>query len=269
MTWEHHIAAAKLALPPDVHLTGITRIQLLGLDHGPALPVRFVMEGDHHAALENVFLHRTKLLPPVDDVGVTVEAAFIAYCSYARVIDAIKVGDWLLHHKFMTARSLIDLALAHQWRWGADEALWVVNHLNGDSRSLKESETRTVLTFAGLPAPEVNKAIQLDEETVAIGDLVYRQWKVVVEYEGAQHQEDRDQYTLDIDRYSLFRAHGQRYVQVTKEKLANPRGVAGAVYRELLRGGYDGPPPTFGDNYRLLFARVTAAVPPIRRRRSA
>ena len=44
-------------------------------------------------------------MPPTDDVGVTLAAAFIFDCAKARVIDAIKVGDWLLHHEHMTRLS--------------------------------------------------------------------------------------------------------------------------------------------------------------------
>jgi hypothetical protein len=69
MTSDTWVTAARLALPARAQLTGITRIQQLGLDYGPRLPVRFVIEGDHHLALDQVFLHRTRRLPPTDDVG--------------------------------------------------------------------------------------------------------------------------------------------------------------------------------------------------------
>ena len=58
------VEAARLALPANAHLTGISRIQACGLDSGPRLPVRFVIEGELHLAFDNVFLHRTKKLPP-------------------------------------------------------------------------------------------------------------------------------------------------------------------------------------------------------------
>ena len=67
-------------------------------------------------------------MPPADEVGVTPAAAFVAYCRRARVVDAIQVGDWLLHRGHMTRRrSCVDLALAQPWRDGADEALWVLD----------------------------------------------------------------------------------------------------------------------------------------------
>lgn len=266
MTDDDWVAAARLALPPYAHLTGLSRIQLLGLAFGPRLPVRFVVEGDLHLAFENVFLHRTRRLAPTDDVGVTPAAAFIAYCARARVIDAIKVGDWLVHHDHTTIAEIRDLALSALWRDGADEAIWILEHLDPRSRSLKESEVRAVLAFAGLPTPACNVVIPVDDDVTIIGDLWYAEWRVLIEYEGGQHQEERAVYLSDLDRYEVLRAARIRYVQVTKERLARARTLVGIVYRELVAGGYDGPAPEVGPSWRLLFGRVSAAVGPRRDR---
>ncbi|WP_243060543.1 hypothetical protein [Nocardioides sp. SR21] len=259
-------AAARLALPADAHLTGISRIQELGLDYGPRRPIRFVIARDHHVALEDVFLHRTVKLAPTDETGVVVPAAFLAYAARARTVDAIKVGDWLLRGGHISLSGVRDLALAAPWRDGAHEAVWVLDHLDARSRSLLESETRAVLSFAGLPAPEVNAAVDVREDIEVIGDLVYRELGLVVEYEGAHHQQDRDQYVRDLDRYALLRSAGVPYVQVTKEKLARPRTLVGEVYRALLACGYSGPPPTFGEHWKQLFLPVSIAVGPRRDR---
>lgn len=267
MTPADWIEAARLALPAHARTTGVTRIQQLGLDIGPSTPVRFVVEGELHLAVEGIFLHRTKRMPPTDDVGVTPAAAFIAYCRTARVIDAIKVGDWLLHQRHMTVSELHDLALAQQWRDGADEALWLLDHLDGDARSLPESETRVVLDFAGLPPAAVNRSLRLSEDLVLIGDLVYEQWDTVVEYEGAHHQRERGQYVADIDRYATMRRHRVGYVQVTAERLAQPKTLVGEVHRELVEHGYDGPPPRCGREWAQLWQRVTDVLGPRRDRR--
>lgn len=254
------VDAACLAMPDGVHLTGITRLQQLGLDFGPRRPTRFVVGSDLHLTLPGIFLHRTKRLPPTDDVGVVPAAAFLAYCARARTIDAIKVGDWLLHGGHASRADVRALALSALWRDGAHEAIWVLEHLEPRSRSLKESEMRSVLSFAGLPAPEVNVAVDVHEEIEVIGDLVYRAQGLVVEYEGAHHQLDRGQYTADLDRYALLRSAGAPYVQVTKEKLARPQTLVGEVYRALLAAGYSGPPPHFGDHWRQLFLPLSVAV---------
>ena len=260
MTEDDWLTAARLALPPTAHLTGLTRLQALGLDFGPRRPIRFVVQGDLHLELDGVFLHRTKRLPPTDEVGVTVAAAYLSYCAHARVIDAIKVGDWLLRRGHTTADEIHALALSGLWRHGADEALWILDHLDGRSRSLMESELRPILTFAGLSKPDVNVAVPVGEDVTLIGDLVYRSWRTVVEYEGSHHQEDRQQYNADLDRYALFRSADQQYVQVTKERIARPKILVGEVYRTLLKGGYDGPPPTFETQWQLLFRSVSIAV---------
>jgi hypothetical protein len=266
LSHDDRVLAATLALPHRAKLTGISLIQQLGLDYGPRTPVRFVIRGDHHLALDGLFLHRTKRLPPHDDHGVTPAAAFISYCSLARMIDAIKVGDWLLRNGHMTVESVRALALSELWRAGAQETVWVLEHLDGRSRSLPESETRAVLDFAGLPQPELNVALDDGPEPQVIVDLRYKRWGLVVEYEGAQHQEDRAQYVVDIGRYAWMRRHGVPYVQVTKEKMRHPRTLAGEVYGALVALGYDGPPPAFGDRWRLLFGTLSDALGPRDRR---
>jgi hypothetical protein len=262
MTEDDWLVAAQLALPAGIHLTGITRLQALGLDYGPRRPLRFVVDRDVHRVVDGVFLHRTKKLPPLDDVGVCVEAAYISYCSLCRVIDAIKVGDWLLNRAHMDVRRLEALAVAEPWRDGAQEAMWILPHLDPSSRSLKESEVRGILEFAGLPRPECNVELGLAEDVRVIGDLVYRKWRTMVKYEGGQHQDDRDQYSTDIDRYELFREHEVSYVQVTKERLGKPRELVLKIDRTLRRNGYDGPAPLFGERWRQLFGSLYSAVGP-------
>lgn len=263
------LVAARMTLPAHARLTGLTRIQELGLDFGPRWPLRFVVEGDLHLVPSGIFLHRTKSLPPCDDQDVTPAAAFVAFCRQSNVLNAIKVGDWLLARKAMTVEDLVTFAVAEPWRDGSAEALWVSHHLDGRSRSLPESETRAVLSFAGLPAPSVNTRIPLAEDLVLIGDLLYEEFRAVVEYEGAHHQEERDQYVADVDRYSILRRSDVAYVQVTKERLRQRRTVVGEVFRMLVERGYTGPEPVFGDRWRQLDVRLSALAPSHLARRSA
>lgn len=260
MSFDDRVLAARLALPPGARTTGITRLHQLGLDDGPRSPLRFVMAGDHHLDIEGIFLHRTALMPPSDDSCVTPVAAFLSYCASARTIDAIKVGDWLVHHGHLDCSDLMDLVRAQPWRSGAAEASWVVELLDGRSRSLKESEIRCLTCFAGLPVPELNVAMDPSAEVPILPDLWYPAWLVAVEYEGAQHQQDRARYTSDIDRYAAMRRRHVRYVQVTQERLATPRIAVGEIYRELRDGGYQGPPPEFGELWRTLFAPLSDVV---------
>jgi hypothetical protein len=260
MTRDDLVTAARLALPSHAQLTGLSRIQQLGLDFGPRVPIRFVVEGDLHLDLEGIFLHRTVKLPETDDVGVVPTSAFIAYCAQARFLDAIKVGDWLLQGEHVTIDELHELSLGEPWRDGAMEALVVLEHLDGSARSLKESEVRALMEFAGLPRPETNLTVANDEDGEAVGDLVLRQWGVVVEYEGVHHQRERGQYLRDIGRYAWMRESGLAYVQVTHELLQRPRSMIGVIHRVLVSRGYTGPAPELGERWRSLFLRLTHIV---------
>ena len=265
MTRDHAVGAARLALPPAARTTGITRLQALGLDYGPPWPLHFVVEGDLHLVPRGVFLHRTVRMPPADDRDVEVAAAFLAYCATARVVDAVKVGDWLLHRGELDAEDVLALCELQPWRDGAPEARWILQHLDGDARSLPESEMRALLVFAGLPTPEVNQPFDETGLLPYLLDLYYRRFLLGVEYEGSHHQEERVVYVGDIDRYADLRRAGVTYVQVTKELLSRPRAMVTRVHRELVAAGYDGPAPDFGPAWLSLFGRVSA-VPDLPRR---
>ena len=45
----------------------------------------------------------------------------------------------------------------------------------------------------------------------------------MIEYEGEHHQLERLQYSSDIDRYDVLRRNEVPYLQVTRERLAQPR----------------------------------------------
>ncbi|MEV7395517.1 hypothetical protein [Aeromicrobium sp. NPDC092404] len=254
------IDAAALALPDDAQPSHLTRMRRLGVDYGPPTPLHFTIGRDHHLDLADVFLHRTAAMPPVEAGGVVPEAAFIGAAATLRLIDLVKIGDWLLHRQHMTIASLIGLARAQPWRPGAGAAVAVVPHLEERSRSLKESETRLVLVFSGLPRPEVNRDV-LDANGffIGCGDLTYRLWKLLIEYEGRQHAFDDAQFSRDIDRYAGFRGSGWEYVQVTQARLERPRSLATFVHQRLVERGYDGPPPVFGRRWRSLFSRPVPA----------
>jgi hypothetical protein len=246
------ITAATLAMPDRAQLSHVTRIQSLGLDVGPERPVHFTVAGDLHLDLDDIFLHRTEVLPPLDDIGVTPAAAFIQLCADARMIDAITIGDWLLHHRHMTTLEVAELARRDPWRPGARQARRVLRHLDGASRSPKESEVRVLLVFAGLPAPEANVPLVAGEQ-IGIVDLLLRCVMLALEYEGRQHAESIAQFNRDIHRYAAFRRHEVEYLQITQEMLNRPTVMVRRVHSRMVELGYDGPAPVFADRWTALF----------------
>ncbi|MBC7631280.1 hypothetical protein [Aeromicrobium sp.] len=251
------IVASEHAMPERAQLSHVSRIQRLGLDFGQLRPFHFTIAGDHHLTIADIFLHRTELLPPLDEGGVTPATAFIQLCATARMIDAIIVGDWLLRGGHLSVLEVAEVARRDDWRPGARQVRAVLSHLDTGSRSPKESESRAVLVFAGLPRPEVNKNVHDScGAFLGCGDLVYLLWKLLVEYEGRQHEGDLHQWNIDIDRYRGFRDEGWQYVQVTSEKLRTPKKLVSEVFAQLVRGGYDGPPPVFAARWNALFGPI-------------
>lgn len=243
-------------MPTRAQLSHVSRIQALGLDIGDATPVHFTVSGDLHLEMNGVFLHRTEVLPPLDDVGVTPGAAFIQYCATARMIDAIKVGDWLLNNRHMTVLEVAELAKRDRWRPGARQVRRVLRHLDPGSRSLKESETRALVVSSGLPAPEVNVPLIVAGERIGIVDLLIRCVMLALEYEGRQHAESITQFNRDIHRYAAFRRNGVEYLQVTNEMLGLPKTLIHRIHARMVELGYDGPAPIFADRWESLFVLI-------------
>ena len=264
MTWDDRVEAARLALPESARTTGATRLRQLGLDVGAPMPLHFVVEGDLHLVLDGVFLHRTVKMPPNDDDGVTTEAAFVAFCAAARVIDAVKAGCVLLHMGELHLDLLEQILSEEKWRRGVPETAYVLPFLDGRCRSMPEAELLAYVVFAGLPMPEVNCTIEVGDGVELTPDQWFRDYTFAVEYEGSQHQEDRDQYNADIDRYGLYRRHHIAYELVTKERMRSPKATIRLVHRALVARGYDGPSPDFGGMWPRLFERLADVVRPLR-----
>lgn len=256
MTGDDWIAAAGLAMPARAQLSHVSRLRALGLDVEQVRPIHFTVAGDLHLDLDGILLHRTEVLPPLDDVGVTPASAFVQYCATARMIDAIKAGDWLLHHRHMTTVEAAETGARDMWRPGARQVRRVLPYLDAASRSLKESEVRALLVFAGLPTPQVNVPLVVAGERLGIVDLLIPSVMLVLEYEGRQHADSTSQFNRDIHRYAAFRRHRIEYLQITNEMLERPKVLVQRVHARMVELGYDGPAPVFADRWAALFAPI-------------
>ncbi|MGS0683718.1 endonuclease domain-containing protein [Nakamurella sp. GG22] len=107
------------------------------------------------------------------------------------------------------------------------------------AESRPETLLRLAILEAGLPEPEVNVPV-LDPagRFIGRGDLVYRRWKVVVEYDGEQHRTDNRQFDRDVRRLDDFAAHGWRVVRITGRTFADRREAMDRVARALIAGGW-------------------------------
>lgn len=262
LTFTDQLLAARLALPAGARTTGVTRLQELGVDVGARSPLHFVVAGDLHLSVEGVFLHRTVKMPPHDEDGVSIEAAYVAFCADARLIDGIKLGSYLLNRRMLNGSLLEELLAEEKWRRGVAETTYVIPWLDARCRSMPEAELLAYVVASGLPAPEVNYKVEIAPGVEVTPDLWFERETSAVEYEGSQHQEDRAQYNADIDRYAAYRKHTVAYELVTKERMRTPKTTVRRIHAMLVDRGYDGPLPQFGPVWDSLFRPLRELVRP-------
>jgi very-short-patch-repair endonuclease len=87
-----------------------------------------------------------------------------------------------------------------------------------------ETELRLDLMDAGLPEPAVNVDLRdARGALIAIGDLVYAEYRILVEYDGDHHRTDRAQYARDIDRLDDLAAAGWRVIRFNASHVGRRR----------------------------------------------
>ena len=107
--------------------------------------------------------------------------------------------------------------------------------LRPGSASPKESETRLLLHDHGLPEPELNGEIFDDWGTwIATSDFVWREPKVVGEYDGDQHRTDRTAWQYERARRARLEDCGWTYVELTQAHLSDV-SLQGELLRRLRR----------------------------------
>jgi hypothetical protein len=212
-----HVTAARLwPLPlPVAAADEPIHVSVRGENRGPR---RSGVVG-HELSDPQVRLVRRRDLDLVDPAS--------TFCHLASVLslhDLVAVGDALV----------LEPVFASEW----EERPWVpfgvlgerVERFRGRGKVLArravelirpgtESRPETLLRLAivdgGLPEPEVNVDIfDAAGRFIGRGDLVYRRWRVIVEYDGDQHRIDTRQFDRDVHRLEDFAANGWRVVRV-------------------------------------------------------
>lgn len=84
--------------------------------------------------------------------------------------------------------------------------------------SSQESRCRIALIRNGLPCPQVNWKVRLNNGKIVLLDMAYPDIKVAIEYDGRHHA---GQWLADSKRREALEDDGWAYIQVTAENLMN------------------------------------------------
>lgn len=208
--FSHATAAALQGIPVPLRHERDERLHVTVLG-GPRAPRGPLVAGHKTTASFAVRTHHgLPLLSPSD-----------TWCSLAATLsldELICAGDRLIGLPWPLA-SMDEIGQSigcHGRRAGASAVRHALAEMHPGSYSPRETTTRLVLVRAGLPMPELNSRIRLRGGRVTRGDLVFRRWRVLVEYEGEQHATDLGQWRTDVDRLNDFAQDSWRVIRVTK-----------------------------------------------------
>lgn len=196
------------------------------------------------------FLSRRVELHSIDNLLLTTPAHTFALLGTLRLSELVAVGDHFarMHRKgfgrrnvgrpaYATLAELNEAVGAGRWK-GMPRLRTALELVREDSWSPRESTTRVALVMAGLPEPDLNVDI-FDRNGYFLGclDMVYRRFKIGVEYQGEEHVE---RYAEDVERFERFRAEGWLILQVTKALERCPTALAARVGSALRARGWAG-----------------------------
>ena len=135
--------------------------------------------------------------------------------------------DALLHASGVPVHELRELAARYPGARDIGRLRRVLDLADGGAESPQETRVRLALMLAGLPRPVAQIPIRnASGRVVRRIDMGWEEWKVGVEYDGAQHWTDPVVRAEDIDRQEFLAALGWRIVRVSAVHL---RGGASAV----------------------------------------
>lgn len=197
----------------EVECEGMTHV--VALDGGRAPRGRGVRGTSTSARPGVVIRDGLRLLSPED-----------TWCALAGCLsldELIAAGDRLLGlPKPIASTGRIEAAIArHGARVGAGRLRLAREQLRADVHSPRETRARLQLVRAGLPEPMPNAMIELRSGRRTRGDLVFREFRVLVEYDGEQHLLDPRQWAIDVARLNDLAQAGWYVIRITRSTPAD------------------------------------------------
>jgi Protein of unknown function (DUF559) len=108
--------------------------------------------------------------------------------------------------------------------------------VDAGAASPKETWLRLLLIDAGLPAPETQIPVIVQNRTVAVVDMGWERFKVAAEYDGDQHRTSRRQYVWDHRRLKMLEGLGWIVIRAIAED--RPDDIVRSVREALQSRGY-------------------------------
>lgn len=176
--------------------------------------------------------------------GLPASAPLDAWCECSSLLsidELIVMGDGLVSRRnpIATLARLADAVDARSGRRGTARLRIAVQSIRANSDSARETMLRLAVTRAGFPEPSVNAPLRDGAgRVIAHGDLVWPEFRVVLEYEGRQHAEDPEQFAIDIRRLDRIAEASYRVIRVDRQLMAARAQLVRTISTALVAGGW-------------------------------
>ena len=206
-------------------------------------------EGAAHLDRPHVIVHRMKLysdeVTTVDGIPVTTpERTWLDMAEILTLDELVVMGDSCVRvprenfeGRDLPLCSITDLQRMidrHKGKRGLRKAKEAIRLVRVGSDSPQETLLRLAMVRAGLPEPELNVPVILEDGTRHHEpDLSYRKYRIGIEYEGEHHGKER-QIVRDIDRSERYAALGWTEIRISKRHMLNDAKPAVAKIRAAL-----------------------------------
>ncbi len=157
------------------------------------------------------------------------------WCDLASTLeltDLVIAGDAVLNRIGVDHEAVLAAIALRRRHRGARLLAAALPLLRVGSGSPMETRARLAFREGGLPEPELNADV-LDPEGnwVARADFVWKDARVIVEYEGDEHRTDRRRWQTEIARLRLLEDLGWKVIRITALDLSTPQRAAAMVER--------------------------------------
>jgi hypothetical protein len=176
-------------------------------------------------------------LQVVNGITMTTPLRTVFDCTrWLSLIESVVVADALAHAGLFTAAELATYTRARRGQRGVRQTDRVIDLMEPKSESPMETRVRLLIVLSGLPAPEA-QLIAKDRmgNFVARADLGYREQRLIIEYDGAWHWEQRRE---DDRRRDALRSLGWTVLVFSAEDYyQNPATIVAKVRAALAKAG--------------------------------
>ena len=242
-------------MPQGHYFSDVTAARLWGIPLPTATDDRLHVTAPHprrEPRMQGVVGHRVAADADVRLLGdLPVSSPSDTWCRLGTVLrhdDLIAAGDRLLGwpQPLATLEEVHDALRRFGRRRGSRALHAARRELRPGSGSPRETSLRLAATRAGFPEPECNGKIQLSDDSETWGDLVYREWRVVFEWDGEDHRLVARRYRRDVERLNALALDG--WVVVRVNKFTETSAALGWLDRAMRTRGW-APDATLGGGW--------------------